>query len=59
VATNLDWSDPRHWRGGRAQRCIYCAGWTPLVDKADRPAHKTCAEHRVDEILAQRKEQTS
>jgi len=54
--TNLDWSDPRHWRAGVASPCIYCGQWTPLVDKADRPAHKLCVEHAID-VIAARKEQ--
>ena len=56
--TNLDWSDPRHWRAGVASPCIYCGQWTPLVDKADRPAHKLCVEHAID-VIAARKEQAS
>lgn len=52
----LDWTDPKHWKAGKAGRCIYCGGWTPLVDKGNRPAHKCCAEHAIDMLLT-RKEQ--
>ncbi|MGI8578633.1 MAG: hypothetical protein ACR2KG_12150 [Nocardioidaceae bacterium] len=56
--TNLDWSDPKHWRTGKAALCIYCGVWTPLLDNTGRPAHKACVEHAIDAIRA-RKEQTS
>ncbi len=54
----LDWSDPRHWGAGRAQPCIYCEGWTPLVDKAGRPAHKVCAERLINQQRARKREQS-
>ncbi len=54
----LDWSDPLHWKAGRAGRCVYCGEWTPLVDNGNRPAHKTCVEHAID-VLRARKEQAS
>jgi hypothetical protein len=60
VTTTLDWSDPKHWRDGRALPCMYCGEWTPLLDNAGRPAHKTCTERVVDELRArQRREQAS
>ncbi len=53
-----DWSDSKHWREGRARRCVHCGEWTPLVGDAGQPAHKTCVEHAVD-VLRARKEQAS
>jgi len=56
--TSLDWSDRSHWGGGRALKCRYCGHWTPLLDSAGRPAHKTCVERAID-ALKVRKEQAS
>lgn len=56
--TTLDWTDPRHWKAGIARRCRYCGLWTPLLDRAGRPAHKLCVEHAID-VIAARKEQAS
>ncbi len=55
MTAHLDWSNRRHWQAGEAGRCIYCGDWTPLVDTGGRPAHKSCAEHRIDELLEQKR----
>lgn len=48
--TILDWRDARHW-GGRSRPCIHCGAGTPLLDDAQRPAHKTCVERVLDEMF--------
>lgn len=39
-----DWSDRRHWGGGRRRPCRVCGRLSFLLDHAGLPAHKVCVD---------------